>query len=324
MIRLAPAGLTALFLLTLAIPGHAEDYPARPVTIVVPFTPGGGTDVLARLLGQRLEQRLHQPFVVENKPGAGTNIGANAVAKSAPDGYTLLMATVAPLAINVSLYKSLPFDPAADFVPLAPVAVSPFLLVVNPSLPVHSVADLIALAKAQPGKLAYASAGTGTPHHLFAETLDSMAGISMTHVPYRGSIPAVTDVAAGNVQLMFCDVGSTLGLLHAGKLRALAVSTKSRLPAFPDVPALGETVPGFDAAAWFMMVAPAKTPRPVVDRLHDDLATILAIPDVKDQLTKISLVPMPPMSVEEMRSFVKSEIARWREVARQAGVAGSE
>ncbi len=322
IVHLMGAALAAV----LVAPGAgAEDFPSRPVTIVVPFAPGGGTDVLARLLGQKLEQRFGQPFVIENKPGAGTNIGANAVAKSAPDGYTLLMATVAPLAINPTLYKSLPFDPAADFVSLAPVARSPFVLVVNPALPVHSVAELIAYAKAHPGALAFGSAGTGTPHHLFGEMLKSMAGITMTHVPYRGSIPAVADVVAGHTQLMFCDVGSAEGMMQAGRLRALAVSIRSRLPAHPDVAPLAEAgVPGFDAAAWFMMVAPAKTPRAVVAALHDALAEALASAEVKDPIVRISMIPMAPMSVEEMQDFVTAEIARWREVVRQAGVAGSE
>src|SRR5262249_9808835 len=217
---------------------HAQTYPARPVTFVVPFAPGGGTEFLARMLGQHLEQQLGKPFVIENRPGGGGVVGALSVARAAPDGYTILMAPSPVMAINVSLHKKLPYDPTADFVPVALVAATPYVLVVTPSLPVHSVSELIELAKA--GQLAFASAGLGTPHHLFAQLFKSSIGVEMTHVPYRGSVPALTDVAAGHVQLMFCDIPPALGLVKEGKVRALGVSTKERVSALPDLLPMAE------------------------------------------------------------------------------------
>ena len=304
---------------------HAEDYPTRPVTIVVPYTPGGSTEILARIIAQNLGPKLGQSVIVENKPGAGTVIGANAVAKADPDGYTLLMATPTPLAINVRVHKELPYDPATDFVPLVMVAQAPFVLIVNPDLPVHSVKELIAYAKANPGKLSYGSGGVGAPHHLYAELLKSMAGIQMTHVPYKGSLPALNDVLAGHVQLMFCDVPPASGMIKAGKVRALGVSTKTRLTAFPDIPPISEAgVPGFDVAGWFMVVAPAKTPPAIVAKLHTEMRNVLAAPALKEQITKLSLVPLDTPSVDEMKAFVKSEIVRWGKVVEAAGIAGTE
>jgi tripartite-type tricarboxylate transporter receptor subunit TctC len=303
----------------------AQDYPTRPVTIIVPYVSGGSTEILARLVGQRLEARLGKPVLIENKPGAGTVIGASAVAKAAPDGYTLLMATPTPMAINVAIYKNLPYDPATEFVPLAMVAQSPFLLIVNPSLPVHSVRDLIAFAKQNPGRLSYGSGGPGAPHHLYAELLKSMAGIEMTHVPYKGSLPALNDVVAGHIQLMFCDIPPAAGMIAAGKVRPLGVSTKARVAAFPDIPTIAEAgVPGFAVSGWFMLTAPARTPRPAIEKLHGELKSILAAPETRDQIIKLSLLPMETPSLEEMQSFVKSEIVRWAKIVQQAGIAGSE
>jgi tripartite-type tricarboxylate transporter receptor subunit TctC len=304
-------------------PVLAEDYPARPVTIIVPYTPGGSTEILSRIVGQKLEERFGKPVLIENKPGAGTVIGATAVAKAAPDGYTLLMATPTPMAINVAVYKNLPYDPT-DLVPLALLAQAPFILIVNPSLPVQSVPDLIQFAKKNPGRLSYGSGGLGAPHHLYAELFKSMTGIEMIHVPYKGSLPALNDVVAGHIQLMFCDVPPAAGMINAGQVRALGVSTKARLDAFPQVPPIDETVPGFDVAGWFMLVAPGETPRPIVDRLHGELQGILATPQMKDQITRLSLLPMDDPSVEAMQSFVKLEIIRWGKVVLRAGIAGSE
>ena len=224
--------LVLMSLASLASGALAQDYPSRPLTFVVPFTPGAATDFLARLLGKELEERLGKPVVVENRPGAGTNIGSNSVAKAAPDGHTLLMATSTPMAINVSLHKSLPFDPTTDFIPLAMVAQSPFVLIVKPSLPVKSLAELIALAKEKPGQLSFGSAGPGSPHHLFAELFASMTGTKLNHVVYRGSVPALNDVVAGHIDFMFCDFASALGMLQGDKVRPLAVSTAARIPAF--------------------------------------------------------------------------------------------
>jgi len=291
---------------------------------VVPFTPGGAGDILSRMLGPRLEQKWGKPLIVENKPGAGGVIGAVAVQKANPDGYTLMIAPSATMAINVTLYKNLPYDPAADFVPLALAAQTPFVLVVNPDLPVRSVADLIKLAKDKPGSLSYASAGAGVPHHLFAELLKNMTGIEMTHVPYKGSLPALNDVIAGHVSLMFVDLGPALPLIQAGKVRAVGVSTAQRIAMLPDVPPVGDTVPGFGAASWQMIAAPAKTPRPIVDKLHGDLKSVLDTPEMKEQIGRTGMVPMDSQPVAGLQQFITSEIARWGKVVQQAGIAGSQ
>jgi tripartite-type tricarboxylate transporter receptor subunit TctC len=229
------------------------------------------------------------------------------------------------MAINVTVYKSLPYDPATSFVPLAMVAGSPFLLIVHPSLPVYSVRDLIAYAKQNPGRLSYGSGGPGAPHHLYAELLKSMAGIEMTHVPYKGSLPALNDVVAGHIQLMFCDIPPAAGMIEAGKVRPLGVSTKDRVAAFPDIPTIAEAgVPGFAVAGWFMLAAPARTPPAIIEKLHGELKSILAAPEMKDQLGKLNLLPMDTPSVEDMQSFIKSEIVRWAKIVQQAGIAGSE
>src|SRR6266851_3147287 len=303
----------------------AQDYPTRPVTIIVPYVSGGSTEILTRLVGARLEARLGKPVVIENKPGAGTVIGSTAVAQSTPDGYTLLMATPTPMAINVTVHKSLPYDPAVDFVPLAMVASAPFFLIVNPELPVHTVNELIAYAKANPAKLSYGSGGVGAPHHLYMELFKSMTGTQMAHVPYKGSLPALDDVVGGHIQLMFCDIPPAAGMVAAGSVRALGVSTRERIAAYPDVPTVAEAgVPGFDVAGWFMIVAPAKTPRAIVDKLHGELLDVMASPDVKERIVKLSLVPLPTPSVADMQSFVKTEIVRWGKIVQQAGIAGTE
>ena len=304
---------------------QAQTYPTRPVTFVVPFAPGGGTEFLARLLGQRLEQRLGKPFVIENRPGGGGVTGAVSVARAAPDGYTLLMAPAPVMAINVSLHKKLPYDPAADFVPLALVVSSPYVLVVTPSLPVQSAPDLIKLAKDKPGQLAFASAGPGTPHHLFPELFKSMTGIEMTHVPYRGSLPALTDVAAGHVQLMFSDVPPALALINEGKVRALGVSTKERVAPLPHLaPIADQGVAGFDAASWQMVVAPAATPKDVIERLHGEIKAFMVQPETKEQVFKMGLLPVDTPSVANLQIFVRTEIAQWSKVVQQAGIAGSQ
>ncbi len=316
----------ALLVVIMAMPSaRAEDFPTRPITLVVPYTPGGSTEILARIVGQKLEQRLGKSIVFEMKPGAGTVIGSTAVAQSAPDGYTLLMATPTPMAINVTVHKSLPYDPQTDFVPLAMLASAPFLLLVNPDLPVHSVKELIAYAKANPGKLSYGSGGVGAPHHLYMELFKSMTGTQMTHVPYKGSLPALNDVVGGQIQLMFCDIPPAAGMVSAGKVRVLGVSTGERVSAYPDVPTVAEAgVPGFAVAGWFMIVAPAKTPRPIIDKLHDSLLAVASSPDVKERIIKLSLVPLPTPSVAEMQGFVKEEIGRWGKIVQQAGIAGTE
>lgn len=301
----------------------AAHYPERPVTLIVPFAPGGGTDILARLIAQKLEQAWGKPFIVENRPGAGSVVGAQAAARAEPDGYTLLLASVSNLSANPTLYKKLPYDPAKDFVPLALAAATPFVLVVNPSLPVKSVAELIDYVKARPGQINYASSGPGVPHHLYIEMLSGMAGIHMTMVPYKGSLPALNDVAAGHVPLMMVDLGPVLGAIQGNLVRPLAVSVARRIDVLKDVPPLADTVPGFDASGWFMMAAPAATPRPIVDKLHDELTRLLAAPDAAGQLLNAGMLPVPNRSVEDLRKYIADETARWGEVIRKAGIAGT-
>jgi tripartite-type tricarboxylate transporter receptor subunit TctC len=326
MNRLRFLALTTLALAAtaLAAPLRAQDYPTRPVTTVVPFAPGGAGDILSRMLSQRLEQRLGKPFLVENKPGGGGVVGVLTAAKSNPDGYTLLMSPSGPLAVNPTLMKDLPYNSINDFTPLALVAGTPFMLIVNPSLPVHSLADLIKYAKDKGGPLPFAMVGPGTPHHLFAEMLKGMTGIEITYVPYKGSQPAITDVVAGHVPVMFCDMGPAGPQIAAGKVRAIGSSTMTRLPSFPNVSSLSEGgAKGFDAASWQMLVAPAKTPRPVVEKLNSELKAILALPEIKEGIAKNGMLPMPENSVEGLQKFVKSEIDRWGKVVRGAGIAGS-
>jgi tripartite-type tricarboxylate transporter receptor subunit TctC len=321
---LKPYALLGLALMAASGAAHAQDYPTRPVTIVVPFAAGGGTDLLARMMAQKLERRLGKSFLIENKPGAGSTTGANLAAKAAPDGYTLLMAPSPTMAVSVSIYKHLPYDPAADFVPLALVAQTPFALIVNPELPVHSVAELIRLAKEKAGELSFGSAGPGTPHHLYAELLKHMTGIEMNHVPYRGSLPLLNDVVAGHIPLTFVDFGPAIGMLKAGKVRPIGISTKTRLATFPEIPPIADTVPGFDAASWQMLVAPAATPQPIVEKLHAAAKDIVTQPDIKDQILSGGMLPMDNPSVAALRAFVTSEIVRWGKVVQQAGLAGSQ
>ncbi len=301
---------------------NPADYPNHQVTFIVPFAPAGGTDVLARLLAEKLEQELGEPFVVENRPGAGTVIATNFVAKSPPDGYTIMM-DVSSLAIDVTLYKSLPYDPAKDLTLVALIASVPFVLVVNPSLPVNSVEELIKLAKQRP--LSYGSGGIGAFHHLAAALFCSMTGITMTHVPYRGTAPALSDLMGGYIQLMFSDLGPALPLINAGKIRPLAVTTKEPFAALPNVPPLADVgVPGFDAAAWQGVVAPAKTPQPILAKLNSQLNAIVAMDDVRTRMTDFGMIPVGKGSLDDLHQFLQSEIVRWAKVVEEAGIAHSE
>jgi tripartite-type tricarboxylate transporter receptor subunit TctC len=310
--------------LALAVPAHAETYPDKPVTMIVPFTAGGAGDILARQLGAKLEQKWGKPMVVENKPGAGGIIGAKATASADADGYTLMIAPSATMAVNVSLFKNLPYHPATDFVPIALAAQTPFVLVVNPDVPVKNVAEFIKWAKTQGGKLSYATAGPGVPHHLFAELFKSMTGIEMSPVAYRGSLPALNDVVAGHIPVMFVDLGPSLGLIQGGKVRPIGISTKQRFAKLPDVPPINDTVPGFDAASWQMIVAPAKTPPAIVAKLHDDISAVLATKESQEDTMKNGMLPVePPMSVDALKKFVGDEIDRWRKVVQKAGLEGT-
>jgi tripartite-type tricarboxylate transporter receptor subunit TctC len=311
----------ALLLVMFATAGApAQDYPTHNVTFIVPTGPGAATDLLARILAPQLGERLGKPFVVEDRPGAGTMTASNAVAHATPDGYTILMGTSTPLAILATLYKHLPYDPATDFVPLALIARIPFVLVVDNDLPVHSVQELIAYAKAHPGALSYGSTGPGSPFHLNGELFSAMTGIQMVHVPYKAVVDAQVDLMGGRIQVMFTDFTSSVPLIKDGKMRALGVSTKTRAAAMPELAPIAELgVPGYDAAAWQMVAAPAATPRAVADTLHGELEAIMALPQTREAITRIGLVPADSHSIEELQAFVRSEIVRWGEIVKRSG-----
>jgi tripartite-type tricarboxylate transporter receptor subunit TctC len=303
---------------------NAQEYPIRPVTIAVPYAAGGGVDVVTRLVAQRLSQRLGHSFVVDNRLGAGGLIATSSVAKAPPDGYTLLLATDAQLAAQVTLRKALPYDPTRDFVPVVLIGTTPFGLIVNSSLPARSVADLIRLAKAQPGKISYGSSGPGGIPHLLTELFMSMTGTRMTHVPYKGTAQALNDVVAGHVPVTFSGLVPVVGLIQGGKIRILGITSMKRVPAVPDVPPIADTVPGFAASAWLMIVAPAGTPKPVVDRLHAEIGTIVALPEIHEQFAKVGYFPPDPMPQDRLGGLIRSEIERWGEVITHAGIARTQ
>jgi tripartite-type tricarboxylate transporter receptor subunit TctC len=317
---LAVAGL-ALAL----VPADGADYPSRRITLIAPWPPAGAIDTLCRELAPGVGDLLGQPVVVENRPGAGSTIGTADAAKASPDGYTLVMAGSGSLAISPTLYKQLPYDPRKDFAPIALIARVPFVLVINPSLPVQSVADLIGYAKAHPGSLTYGSGGAGSPHQLFAEMFKSITGIEMTHVPYKGSAPALTDVIGGHIALMFADPAPALPLIKAGKVRALGVTSAARLPSAPDIPPLAEAgVPGFDAAGWGMVVAPAHTPAAIVTKLYDAFRTVESRSEIRERLIFLGLAPQTSPPPSTLQAFIDDEMLRWGKVVRAAGVAGTE
>jgi tripartite-type tricarboxylate transporter receptor subunit TctC len=327
MKALSCGALLALALLP-ASPGRAaaqtSDYPARPVTFIVPFAPGGVTSLFARLLGQKLEQRLGKPFVVDNRPGGGVT-AATAVAQAAPDGYTIMMASSTILAINVTVRKNLAYDPRRDLTPIALLARVPFVLVVNPSLPIRSVDDLVKLAKEKPGQLSFGTPGPGTFHHLNAEMFKGIFGLDLIHVPYKGSAPALNDLVGGHIQMMFCDVPPAMSLIQSGKIRALGVTTVQRVPAVPDIPPLAEVgIPGYDTASWHTVTTTGNVPKPIVDKLYGNIREIMDDPAVIEVLTRDGALPQVSPTPEEMRRFVESEISRWGKIIEQAGLAGSE
>jgi tripartite-type tricarboxylate transporter receptor subunit TctC len=315
----------ALIVLIQHAPGQAQDYPTRPITLIAPWPPGGAVDTICRILGQKLTERLGKNVIIENRPGAGSVLGVGATARAAPDGYTLVMAGSASLATSVTIYKKLAYDPTKDFTPIAFITRIPFVLVVHPSLPVHSAPDLIKLAKQKPRELSYASGGAGSPHHLYTELLMTMAGIEMTHVPYKGSAPALSDITAGHVPLMLGDVVASLPLVREGKVRALGVSSLTRVPAAPEIPTIAETaVPGFEGVGWVMIVGPANIPNVVVSRLHAEFKAVVAMTEIQQQLIKFGTIPVESPSPEEQQRFINSEIGRWSAVVQKAGLAGSQ
>jgi tripartite-type tricarboxylate transporter receptor subunit TctC len=313
--------------LVLPIPHtHAQDYPNRSVTIVAPSAPGGMYSILARLIASKLEARYGKSFIVENRPGASSVTGSVAVVRAPPDGYTLMTAASTTLATNVTLHKSLPYNPLTDFVPLVLIARSPEVLLVNAALPVRSIPDLVKLAHATPGGLSFGSAGPGTGQHLNGEMFKSVLAIPMQHVPYKGMAPALNDLAGGHIALMTSPIPLALPVAHSGKVHMLGVTTKERVGAIPDVPPLAEIgVPGYDMASWWMLVAPAKTPQAIVDKLHSDLRAVLAEADVREEfIQRQGLIPVQSPPPDELKRFIESEIMRLGEIVRKAGLAGTE
>ncbi|HEV7372158.1 tripartite tricarboxylate transporter substrate binding protein [Arenibaculum sp.] len=303
------------------IPWAAEAYPDRPVRVVVSFPAGGSVDIVARLVGQELSQALGQTFVVDNRSGASGGIGTDHVAKAAPDGYTLLMGSASSLAANVSLFPDLPYDPARDFAPVSLVALQPNMLVVHPSLPVRSVAELIAHAKAHPGAVAFGSAGAGTAQHLAGQLFRQRAGVDMLHVPYRGGAPALMDLIAGRVHVMFETIPTALQPVRAGQLRPLAVTTERRSTMMPDLPTVSEAgVPGYESRGWIGLVAPAGTPATIVDLLNRRTVEIVRKPEVTARLVDLGL-EVVASSPAEFRDFIRAEIEAFRTVVRDAGIA---
>ena len=312
---------TALLLLTLVCSGAAAQtgYPAKPVRFIVPSAAGGGTDIIARALAQKLSESLGQQFVVDNRPGAGQMIGIEMAAKSPADGHTILMAA-STLAINPIMYKKVPYDPLRDFAPITQAASLANVLVVHPSLPVKSVGELIAYAKQRPGQLNFASAGIGTSPQMSIELFKSMAGIDMVHIPYKGTSPGVVDLLAGQVSVMAPNLLTALPHIKAGKLRALAVTSAKKSEALPEIPTIAESgLPGYDSTQWYGVLAPAGTSREIVVRLHDEIVRALRAPEVMQRLAADGAEPVGS-SPEEFAAFIKSEIDKWAKVASAAGI----
>jgi tripartite-type tricarboxylate transporter receptor subunit TctC len=297
----------------------AQEYPTRPIRLIVPYTPGGPADIVARVLGQHLGEALGTAVVIDNRGGANGIIGTEAAAKAAPDGYTLLFGTIQTHGVNPGLVAKLPYDPVKDFIAAAPATTFPFLLAVTPTLPASSVADLIALAKAKPGLLNYSSAGVGTGTHLAGELLKSLAHLDITHVPYKGGGDALTDVIAGRIEMTFVGVPAALPFIRTGKLKALAITGTRRLAELPAIPTVAETLPGFEVSSWNGFFAPAGTPAAIVNRLNDQLAQILRLPDVKERLTTLGAEPMTG-TPEQFGMYVREEIAKWGKVVKAAGI----
>jgi len=299
---------------------HAQSYPARTVTLIVPSAAGGGTDTIARLIGDQLAKQLGQGFVVENRTGGGMLVGTAAAAKAAPDGYTLLVGLTGNMSVNPSLFANLPYDPLVDFTPVAMLADYPFLVVVNNDLPVKSIKELIALLKSQPGKIDYASAGNGTGQHLAPELFKMMTGTEMGHVPYRGAQLAYQDVISGRVPVFFDNMSTAMSLAQGGKVRALAVTSKKRSSLMPELPTVAEAgVPGYEYYTWFGLWAPKGTPQPIVEKLHAEVQKALADPTVQQRIADTAGEPAH-MALAEIDPFVKAEIAKWAEVVKRAGI----
>ena len=309
----------AAALLSVAADGRADTYPSKPIRLIVPYPPGSGTDIVARLLGQKLTESWSQQVVVDNRPGAGAIIGAEAAAKAPADGYTLLMGDVGPLTINPALYAKLPYDPAKDFAPVSQVAFLPFLLVVHPSVQADSLENLVALAKAKPGEFNYASVGNGSAVHLATELLKTEAGIDIVHVPYKGSAPALADLVGGRVSMMLVNVLSALPYVKSGQLRALAIATAQRSAALPDLPTVAEAdMPGFVAGAWFGILVPAGTPPEIIGKLNAEIVRVLRLPDVIDRLASQGAEAIGD-TPEQFAGHIRRETAKWAKVVKDSG-----
>lgn len=312
-------GLSVASLAAFVSPSLAQQFPDRTITLVVPFAAGGSTDVVSRIIAQKMSEDLGQQIVVENVAGAGGNIGADRVAHAEPDGYTILMGTVATHALNPLILTAKPYDPEKDFAPVSLLVVVPNVLVVNPELPAKTVPELIALLKANPDQYSYASSGNGTPLHLSGELFKIMAGVSMQHIPYKGSGPALNDVIGNQVPIMFDNLPSSSSHIKGGTLRALGVTTAQRAPSFPDVPTIAEAIPGYETYTWNALFAPANTPKEVVDRLNAAARKAMADPAVAEKMKDFSatIVASTP---EELAAHVKAELAKWQPVVKQAAI----
>ncbi len=313
----------ALFALALACAAQAtadEAYPTRPIRIFVGFAPGGGTDVMARIVAPRMSERLGQPVIIENRAGAGGNLATEVVAKSAPDGYTLLMGTIAALAINPSLYKNLPFDPAKDLTPISLGVSLSNVVVVNSSLAVRTLPELIALAKQQPGKISYSSSGNGTAGHLSGALFESMANVSLLHIPYKSGGQAMNDLIGGQVNMSFAAAPGAIPQIKAGKIRALAVTTRARSAFLPEVPTVAEAagIKGYESSNWYGLVGPARLPKPIVDKLNAAMVATLNEPAIRERLALQGLEPTPS-SPEEFSVFLRAELAKWAKVVKDTG-----
>lgn len=323
--RTALLALAAIAILHSAPSTAQQGYPERPITIMVPLAAGTGMDSLVRLYADKLQTVLGKPVVVENRPGAALMLAASAVANAPADGYTLLVSTSAPMAINPVLYKKLNYNPEKDFAPIALYVKSPFILVVNPDLPIKSVPDLIKYAKESKTPLTYSSPGAGTALHLSVEYMKQRYGLDITHVPYKSSPQAVADIAAGHVALAFAEAGASLPLIKDGRLRALAVSSTDRLPSLPDVPTFAEAAnaPDFEAVSWHALLAPSATPKPVVDRLHAEMKKIMSDPEMKKLASNIGLIPVDTPSVDGIQAYFATEREKWGSLVRKLGLQGS-
>ncbi len=304
----------------MSLPGiaAAQAFPSKPIRFIVPFAAGGTSDTVTRLISKELTEIWKVPVVVDNRPGAGGNVGSEIVAHSAPDGYTILMGTVATHGINNSLYAKMPYDPVKDFEPVSLVASTPSVLMVHPSVPVKSVADLVSYAKANPGKLNYGSSGNGSSHHLAGQMFASMAGVNMVHVPYKGTAAAITDLLAGQIQLTFDTLPSAMPHVKAGKLKPLAVTSAQRYPALPNLPTVADTLPGYEIGSWYGVLAPAGTPRDVVKKLSDDVAAVVRRPEMQEKLLAQGAKPVGSTS-EQFAAHIQSELKKWSTVVKESG-----